>query len=78
MGALQDDPNEFGDESDSPSAKVDITAENFIREMMKKVTAKLNDDERADMESLLDNNRDVFSLTDYDLGRTNLVKHRIG
>ena len=49
----------------------------FIQEMMNKVEVDLTDDQRDAVERLLQENRGVFSTSEFDLGRTNLVSHTI-
>ena len=49
----------------------------FVDEMMAKISIDLDDRQHNDVGLLLVQNQDVFSHSDYDLGRTGLVKHRI-
>jgi hypothetical protein len=45
--------------------------------MMNKVTANVTNEEKKKLKALLEENRDVFSLSEFDIGRTGLVKHYI-
>ena len=49
----------------------------FVQEMMQKIDLELTDEQKQVVERLLQNNRDVFSTSEFDLGRTSLVRHQI-
>ena len=49
----------------------------FIQEMIDQMDLELTDKQKQDVERLLQDNREVFSTSEFDLGRTNLVQHTI-
>ena len=49
----------------------------FIQELLDKVDLELTDEQEEQVKLLLEANREVFSVSEFDLGRTNLVQHRI-
>ena len=49
----------------------------FVQEMLDKVDLELTDEQERQVRRLLEENREVFSTSEFDLGRTNLVRHRI-
>ena len=49
----------------------------FIKEMFDKIALDLTEEQKRQVEELLQENREVFSTSELDLGRTNLVKHTI-
>ena len=49
----------------------------FVQEMLDKVDLELTDEQKRQVRRLLEENREVFSTSEFDLGRTNLVRHRI-
>ena len=49
----------------------------FIQEMIQKIDLDLTDEQKQDLERLLRDHREVFSTSEFDLGRTNLVQHKI-
>ena len=49
----------------------------FIQEMIDKIDLELTDEQKQDVERLPQDNREVFSNSEFDLGRTNLVQHKI-
>ena len=57
---------------DSESGSTD-----FVQEMLDKIDLELTDEQEQQVRQLLDENREVFSTSEFDLGRTNLVRHKI-
>ena len=49
----------------------------FVQEMLDQIDLELTDDQERQVKKLLNENRGVFSTSEFDLGRTNLVQHRI-
>ena len=49
----------------------------FISEMLDKIALDLTEEQKKQVEELLQENKGVFSTSEFDLGRTNLVKHTI-
>ena len=49
----------------------------FIQEMIDQIDLELTDEQKQDVERLLRDNREVFSTSEFDLGHTNLVQHKI-
>ena len=49
----------------------------FVQEMLDKVDLELTDEQERQVRQLLEKNREVFSTSEFDLGRTNLVRHKI-
>ena len=49
----------------------------FVQEMLDKIDLELTDEQEHQVKQLLKENREVFSTSEFDLGRTNLVRHRI-
>ena len=49
----------------------------FIQEMIDKIDLELTDEQKQDVERLLQDNRVVFSTSEFDVDRTNLVQHKI-
>ena len=49
----------------------------FIQDMIDKIDLELTDEQKQDVKRLLEKNREVFSMSEFDLGRTNLVRHKI-
>ena len=70
-----------GDAKDGPSvgreARDSGDTASFVDEIMAKISIDLDDRQHNDVGLHLVRNQDVFSHSDYDLGRTGLVKHRI-
>ena len=50
---------------------------NLIQEMIDKIDMELTDEQKQDVEQLLQDNRKVFSTSEFDLGRTNSVQQQI-
>ena len=51
--------------------------EDFIGDMMSKVNSSVGEEEKRRLKCVLEENKDVFSLNEFDIGRTGLVKHFI-
>ena len=49
----------------------------FIQEMFDKIALDLTKDQKKQVEEFLQENKEVFSSSEFDLGRTNLVRHTI-
>ena len=49
----------------------------FIQEMIQKIDLDLTDEQKHEVERLLQDHKEVFSTSEFDLGRTNLVQHKI-
>ena len=49
----------------------------FIQEMLDHIDLDLSDEENQRVHRLLQENRKVFSTSEFDLGRTDLVRHKI-
>ena len=49
----------------------------FVQEMLDKVDLELTNEQERQVRQLLEKNQEVFSTSEFDLGRTNLVRHRI-
>ena len=49
----------------------------FVQEMLDQIDLELTDEQERQVKQLLNENREVFSTSEFDLGRTNLVQHRI-
>ena len=49
----------------------------FIQEMLDHIDVDLTDEQNQRVHQLLHENREVFSTSEFDLGRTNLVRHKI-
>ena len=52
-------------------------ATDFIKEMFDKIAINLTEEQKTQVEELLRENKEVFSTSEFDLGRTNLVRHTI-
>ena len=59
------------------SKKSEESKTDFIQEMLNKVDLELSDEQENQVKNLLEINREVFSTSEFDLGRTNFVQHRI-
>ena len=60
------------DSSDSGTGPSD-----FIQDMLDHVDLDLTDEQNERVHRLLEDNREVFSTSEFDLGRTDLVRHKI-
>ena len=49
----------------------------FIQEMLDHIDLDLTDEQNQRVHQLLQENREVFSTSEFDLGRTDLVRHKI-
>ena len=49
----------------------------FVQEMLDKIDLELPDEQERQVRQLLDENREVFSTSEFDFGRTNLVRQKI-
>jgi len=61
------------DETESSPAQ----GNNWMRQLTDSIHSSVTDGERHKLEQILEEYRDCFSLSEYDLGRTNVVKHQI-
>ena len=59
------------------SRVIDESETDFIQEMLDKMDVELSKEQEERVKQLLHENREVFSTSEFDLGRTNLVQHRI-
>ena len=59
------------------SRVVDEGEPDFIQDMLNKMDVELSTEQEDRVKQLLHENREVFSTSEFDLGRTNLVQHRI-
>ena len=59
------------------SRVVDEDEPDFIQDMLNKMDVELSTEQEDRVKQLLHENREVFSTSEFDLGRTNLVQHRI-
>ena len=55
----------------------DESKTDFIQDMLDKIDLELSNEQENQVKQLLNENREVFSTSEFDLGRTNLVQHRI-
>ena len=60
-----------------PRSEMEPSSTDFIKEMFDKIAIDLTDEQTKQVEELLQENKSVFSTSEFDLGRTNLVKHTI-
>ena len=49
----------------------------FVQEMLDKIDLALTPEQQNQVKQLLEENQGVFSTSEFDLGRTNLVQHKI-
>ena len=49
----------------------------IVQKMLDDITADISDQEREQVRQLIESNQGIFSTSEFDLGRTNLVKHVI-
>ena len=59
----------------SPGSEPEPT--DFVQEMLDQIDLEWTDEQERQVKQLLNENREVFSTSEFDLGRTNLVQHRI-
>ena len=59
------------------SRVIDESEPDFIQDMLNKMDVELSKEQEERVKQLLHENREVFSTSEFDLGRTNLVQHRI-
>ena len=59
------------------AGEIDESEANFIQEMLDKMDVELSTEQEDRVKRLLNENREVFSTSEFDLGRTNLVQHTI-
>ena len=59
------------------SRVVEESEPDFIQDMLNKMNVELSKEQEERVKQLLHENREVFSTSEFDLGRTNLVQHRI-
>ena len=72
------DQTEIGSTISSQNSGTEPT--DFVQEMIQKIDLDLTDEQKQDVERLLQDHREVFSTSEFDLGRigrTNLVQHKI-
>ena len=62
-------------QTESPDSGPETT--DFVQEMLDQIDLELTDEQERQVKQLLNENREVFSTSEFDLGRTNLVQHRI-
>ena len=62
-------------QTESPHSEPATT--DFVQEMLDQIDLELTDEQERRVKQLLNENREVFSTSEFDLGRTNLVQHRI-
>ena len=60
-----------------PRTEMEPSSTEFIKEMFDKIALDLTDEQKKQVEELLQEYKGVFSTSEFDLGRTNLVKHTI-
>ena len=60
-----------------PRSEMEPGSTDFIKEMFDKIAIDLTDAQKKQVEELLQENKSVFSTSEFDLGRTNLVRHTI-
>ena len=60
-----------------PRCEMEPGSTDFIKEMFDKIAIDLTDEQKKQVEELLQEYKEVFSTSEFDLGRTNLVKHTI-
>ena len=66
------------EESQLAGSRVNDDGEpDFIQEMLNKMDVELSTEQEDRVKQLLHENREVFSTSEFDLGHTNLVQHRI-
>ena len=74
----EDSESPRSSESDRiPITKPSESSQDFIKEMLDKITAELSSEEKIKVEELLQENKEIFSTSEFDLGRTDLVRHTI-
>ena len=66
---------EIGSTMSSQNSGTETT--DFVQEMIQKIDLDLTDEQKQDVERLLQDHMEVFSTSEFDLGRTNLVQHKI-
>ena len=66
---------EYFVQTESPGSKSEPT--DFVQEMLDQIEMELTDEQERQVKRLLHENREVFSTSEFDLGRNNLVQHRI-
>ena len=73
------DLNEFDQGELGPTVPVEPEKLNtdFIQDMLDKIDLELSEEQENQVKQILNENREVFSTSEFDLGRTNLVKHII-
>ena len=59
------------------AASVKPESTDFIKEMFNKIVLEITEDQKMQVEGLLQENKKVLSTSEFDLGRTNLVRHTI-
>ena len=74
--------NERSDDMESEGEEVMTNSDQpdqdeFIDELMTKVSIDLTDEQRKKLRNLLEDKKSAFSLSDFDLGRTDIVQHKI-
>ena len=65
------------DSRSGPTTSMKPESADFIKEMFDKIALDLTEDQRQQVEELLQENKEIFSTSEFDLGRTNLVRHTI-
>ena len=59
------------------AAPMEPESTDFIKELFDKIALDLTGDQKKQVQELLQENKSVFSTSEFDLGRTNLVRHTI-
>ena len=65
------------DPGSGSAASMEPESVDFINEMFDKIALDSTEDQTKQVEKLLQENKEVFSTSEFDLGRTNLVRHTI-
>ena len=65
------------DSRSGPTTSMKPESTDFIKEMFDKIALDLTKDQKEQVEELLQENKEVFSTSEFDLGRPNLVRHTI-
>ena len=66
-----------GQGSTTGSSEPGTVATDFISEMNRNIDLELGDEQKQDVGRLLQDNKEVFSTSEFDLGRTRLFQHKI-